>query len=269
MRVILREIDRLLRGKFTQPEELRAGRVEVPTGTLVVAGLLLGAVYGVFMGLYSVLRPTPSVAQLAATTCKVPLLFLLTLVVTFPSLYVFSALSRSRLHAPETLRLLLAAVAVNLAILASFGPVTGFFTLSTENYPFMIVLNVVFFTIGGIGGVAFLSKALRSVFQEEASVRIEDPDPPTHRARGADAAARLAGEARGDESPPPRPVRVAPPRGRAVLRTWILIYAVVGAQMGWILRPFIGTPNMPFSMFRERESNFFVAFFRALGAMFS
>ena len=44
--------------------------------------------------------------QMLATILKVPLLFLLTLIVTFPSLYVFSALSGSRLSAGATLRLL-------------------------------------------------------------------------------------------------------------------------------------------------------------------
>ncbi|MBI4880989.1 MAG: hypothetical protein HY812_15230 [Planctomycetes bacterium] len=254
----VRAIDRLLRGNFTRPDDLREGRILVPAGTLAGAGLLLGAVYGVFMGLYSVLRPIPSGVQLVATTIKVPALFLLTLVVTFPSLYVFSALSRSRLRAPETLRLLLAAIGVNLAILASFGPVTGFFTLSTESYPFMVVLNVVFFGIAGIVGVAFLARALASVFREDVPPLPPPPPPPP--------------PAEGDgPSPPAVPVVlfVHPPRGRIVLRTWIVIYAVVGAQMGWILRPFVGAPDLPFTAFRDRESNFFLAFFRAVGALFS
>ena len=38
-----------------------------------------------------------------------------------------------------------------------------------------------------------------------------------------------------------------------------MIYAIVGAQMGWILRPFIGAPHLPFRLFRERESNFFMS----------
>jgi hypothetical protein len=67
---------------------------------------------------------------------------------------------------------------------------------------------------------------------------------------------------------PPGVVRPVPvrrqERGLAVLRIWILIYAVVGAQMGWILRPFIGSPELPFTWFRERDSNFFAAFLRAL-----
>jgi hypothetical protein len=35
--------------------------------------------------------------------------------------------------------------------------------------------------------------------------------------------------------------------------------------MGWVLRPFIGDPNTPFTLFRERQSNFFEAVLRSLG----
>jgi hypothetical protein len=35
------------------------------------------------------------------------------------------------------------------------------------------------------------------------------------------------------------------------------VYGVVGAQMGWVLRPFIGTPSQPFELFRDRASSFF------------
>jgi len=146
MKELLGHIDRLLRGHFTRREDLLAGRIDTPTGPLVSAALVLGAVYGAFMGVYAVMRPEhASVAQLLATIVKVPLLFLATLVVTFPSLYVFSALANSRLHGVDTLRLLVAAITVDLALLASFGPVTGFFTLSTSSYPFLVVLNVIFF----------------------------------------------------------------------------------------------------------------------------
>ena len=45
---------------------------------------------------------------------------------------------------------------MNLALLASLGPVTGFFTLSTENYAFMVLLNVLMFSVSGLIGIAFL-----------------------------------------------------------------------------------------------------------------
>ncbi len=38
---------------------------------------------------------------------------------------------------------------------------------------------------------------------------------------------------------------------RLMLRGWLVIYAFVGIQMGWVLRPFIGNPNSPTQFFRQ------------------
>lgn len=268
---LFRDIDELLRGRHTTRDTLRTGRIPIATSTLVRAGLLLGGAYGVFMGLYGALRPeNPAWPQLLASTVKLPLLFLLTLTVTVPSLYVFSALSDSRLGFVPTLRLLLAAIAVNLALLASLGPVTAFFTLSTESYPFMVVLNVLFCAVGGFAGLVFLRKALDLVFEPPGEPAAPPPPPSagtdmppgTAAAPGAPDLDRLISVYR---HPPRKPEE----RARAVFRIWMLIYGVVGAQMGWILRPFIGDPNIPFEWFRERQSNFFAAFFGALRSLFS
>jgi hypothetical protein len=87
---------------------------------------------------------------MAADMWKMPTLFLMTLVICFPSLYVFSALLGSRLSFAQMLRVLLAIVAVTVTVLASFGPIVGFFALSTENQPFMVLLNVAFCAVGGV-----------------------------------------------------------------------------------------------------------------------
>jgi hypothetical protein len=49
---------------------------------------------------------------------------------------------------------------------------------------------------------------------------------------------------------------------------WTLIYGCVGAQMGWILRPFIGSPKQEFQWLRPRGSNFFEAFLQTLSRLF-
>ncbi|MCD6393095.1 MAG: hypothetical protein J7M40_06265 [Planctomycetes bacterium] len=38
---------------------------------------------------------------------------------------------------------------------------------------------------------------------------------------------------------------------RLMLRGWLVIYAFVGIQMGWVLRPFIGNPDSPTQFFRQ------------------
>lgn len=257
---LLASVDRLLRGQFTRRDDLLAGKIGVPTRTLCLAAILLGAAYGGFMGIFALMREqNPSTAQLLATIVKVPLLFLATLLVTFPSLYVFSALANSRLRGLDTLRLLVAAIAVNLALLASFGPITGFFTLSTSSYPFLVVLNVIFFTIAGAAGVMFLRRALVHLFSPEP-VAVAAPPPPLP----------PGGDEEAWPARPPAPVRQrAGDAGAGIFRIWIVTYALVGAQMAWILRPFIGVPEQAFTFFRQRDSNFFEGLWDALRALLS
>jgi hypothetical protein len=42
--------------------------------------------------------------------------------------------------------------------------------------------------------------------------------------------------------------------GRLVV-VWLAVHGLVAAQMGWILRPFVGAPHLPFELFRRTESN--------------
>jgi hypothetical protein len=41
------------------------------------------------------------------------------------------------------------------------------------------------------------------------------------------------------------------PRHRAMMRTWLFVYAFVGIQMAWVLRPFVGAPGARPTFFRE------------------
>jgi hypothetical protein len=47
------------------------------------------------------------------------------------------------------------------------------------------------------------------------------------------------------------PLIASNPRHRIMVRVWLGVYAFVGIQMGWILRPFIGQPGRTVSFFRE------------------
>jgi hypothetical protein len=46
-------------------------------------------------------------------------------------------------------------------------------------------------------------------------------------------------------------------RRRRMLLFWVLIYAFVGTQMAWSLRPFVGAPGQPFELIRESEGTFY------------
>jgi hypothetical protein len=246
-------LDRVLRGDYLRNDQLSRGTIEAPARTLVGLGLALGGIYGVGVGSYAQFRGgDQAMWQALASSLKVPLLFLLTLLVTFPSLYVFAALQRLPLDLRNTLRLLMVAILVHLTILASLAPVFAFFAASTQSYAFMMLLNVVFFAIGGVLSLMVLRRATTVMYghmdEEPLPTAAEDaPTPPRQSAFES----RRAGE-----------------QARRMLRVWGIVYGVTGAQMGWLLRPFLGSPDLPFTLFRPREGNFFQGLLRAIGALF-
>lgn len=134
MRIWLRDLDRLLRGEATGVSVLREQGFSVSPIGMAIMIVVLGVAYGLCMGAFALTHDDGAVwLQLLASAVKTPLLFLLTLVVTFPSLYVFNALVGSRLTVEPLLRLLVAALGVNLAVLASLGPIVAFFSVSTTS----------------------------------------------------------------------------------------------------------------------------------------
>lgn len=271
-----RQLDDLLRGKTTSPDSLAEGKMQLALRQFVPLAVLLGATYGFFMGWYALsaymggLKTDPHRwQQVIASMVKLPALFLLTLVVTFPSLYVFNTLVGCRLSFVSTLRLLVGAVVVNVAVAASLGPILGFFTLSTTSYPFMVLLNVFLLAIAGFVALAFLLHTLRRLAhltsppspvrppvqpqapeEREDGVVVYTATPPT------EPPARVLGPL--EHLPSPIPDQ-AIGQAKNIFVIWLLIYSLVGAQMGWLLRPFIGRPDIPFEWFRAREGNFFMA----------
>lgn len=255
MRQWVHALDSILRGEATRPSRLREGQFDVPAGGLAILILLLGVVYGFCMGWFAVFnRDEPAFGQVFASMVKVPALFLLTLVVTFPSLYVFNTLVGSRLRIEALLRLLVAAMAVTLAVLASFGPIVAFFSLTTASYPFMILLNVALFTVAGLLGLAFLLQTLHRLTLP--SVQGPPPLPAANSAEPEGALDRVEGSILGKNV-------------KAVFVCWIVVFALVGAQMSWVLRPFIGSPDREFTWLRVRESHFFEGVWKAVSQLFS
>jgi len=173
-------LDQILRGETTRPSALREQALQVPLAGLSLLILALALCYGFCMGMYPGCRiEGPSGLQWLACTLKIPALFVLTLCVTFPSLYVVNALVGSRLQLPAVLQLLVAALAVNLAVLASAGPIVGFFSFSTTNSDFMCLLNVLVFAVSGLLGMVFLLQTLHrlSTIPGALSPRRPQPDP--------------------------------------------------------------------------------------------
>ncbi len=232
-----REFDRVLRG-------------EVPSGETKLAPLmrvlvLLAVSYGVCMGVYALSsREEPEFRQMLASALKVPALLVLTLLVTFPSLYVFNTLLGSRLHMVELARLLASAFGVLVAVLAAFGPIVAFFSVTTSSYPFILLLNVVVFAVAGSFGLGYLQRTLGALIQLDTARRMADATPP--------------------DGEPEMPTMLDGSPTRTVFTAWMFVFALVGSQMSWVLRPFIGSPDKAFTWFRPRDSSFLEAVGRSI-----
>lgn len=291
-----KQLDQILRGDVTRPDLLRKADLKIPLRGITVVLGILGVVYGICMGSYALFRGFENqaiqdgVMQMVANMIKVPALFILTLIVTFPSLYVFNALVGSRLKLMPLLRLLMAALAVNLAILASLGPIVAFFSVSTPDYAFVVLMNVAVFSASGFLGLGFLIQTLNRMsliqpsteYDQSADVVeseqvgagevISASDMP--HASHLEPGTHPAHPPQFDQTVPPYQQQPGPidritgqilgAHVKTVFSIWVVIFGIVGAQMGWVLRPFIGSPGQPFSWFRERDSNFFEAVFRTL-----
>ena len=266
MRAWWKDLDRILRGEATRLPALRRGTIELPVGGLTFVLIVLAMFYGTCMGTFAIFRGSDSAwMQWLASTIKVPALFVLTLLVTFPSLYVFNALVGSRLSIASVLRLLVAALAVTVTVLASLGSIVAFFSASTTSYPFILLLNVAVFAVAGVLGMSFLLQTLHrlSLVVPETLPAFE-PEPVGNVTKsGGDLEVLPPGALE------PIDERMLSIHVKTVFRCWIVLFGLVGAQMGWVLRPFVGRPDLAFAWFRPREANVFHGIFAALANLFS
>lgn len=272
----LTDLDRILRGETTRASLTTAEELRIRLGGLVFLILLLAALYGVCMGFFTGFgEGGPFFKQWLAGIVKVPALFLLTVAVTFPSLYVLNALAGSRLTFRAVFQLLVVSLAVNVTVLASLGPIVAFFSVSTTSHPFILLLNVLAFVISGMLGYSFM---LQTLYRWNATEDAPIPPPPEGSEKSqtgeshpipsqADLlATRLAenpgvtGSGRSES---------LDRRIKTIFVYWMVLSGLVCAQMAWVLRPILGKPSEAFHWFSPRQSYFFQAILDAFGSMFS
>ncbi len=166
------------------------------------------------------------IGQAMSSAVKLPILFLLTSLICLPTLYLFNTLFGARQSIRQNLAMYLAPITVMTVMLFGFAPIVLFFLLTTNDYQFFKLLNVAIFGISGFIGMWFLLKGMWIISDDqEKGVRIR----------------------------------------RLTLLFWICLYAFVGSQMAWTLRPFIGHPDAPFELIRQVGGNFYADVWYSLG----
>ncbi|NWG17808.1 MAG: hypothetical protein HXY41_14365 [Chloroflexi bacterium] len=183
------------------------------------------AIYGAVMG------ASHSPLQVVASALKLPALFLVTLLICTPSLHYFNILFGSKQTMGQTVALILTAMTTTSVILVSFAPITLFFLLTTANYPFFKLLNVIFFAIAGGMGVVFLTQGFQIISESDNLEGVQ--------------------------------------MRRNIFIIWVLLYGFVGSQMAWTLSPFIGEPGHEFILFTQFGGSFYADVLASISQLLS
>jgi hypothetical protein len=156
---------------------------------------------------------------------KVPCLILISLLICFPALYVIQYMIGSTMSIPQMSNIILSGFIVFSTIALSFAPVVIFFMITAGNYAFLKLLHVGIFTFSGFFAIKTIITGLTFSCEKK---------------------------------------NIYPKLGLTIFKIWIVIFAFVGSQMAWNLRPFVGSRDMPFQIFRPHESNFYVAVVKSM-----
>lgn len=211
----------LLRDRQDFLEEIHQEvKLKSKISALMISSFCFFALYGGIIGAFH------SPLQILSSAIKLPALYLITLLVCLPALYIFNTLFGAKQSIAQHFTYLLTAVSVIAILLCGFAPVTLFFLITVNDYHFFMLLNVAIFALTGVLGVSFLYQIMKPIAADDDTQSIK--------------------------------IRTN------ILRFWLILYGFVGSQLGWTLRPFFGSPTMPFELFRAREGSFFSGVWNSL-----
>jgi len=157
-------IERILRDRAGLWKQiLHEQKLKGLIGQLMVSSAIALAAYGAVLG------ASASVPQAISSAIKLPILFLVTLVICLPTLYLFNLVFGARLSIRQAIALVLVAVTVISALSLAFAPVSLFFLVTAPNYAFYKILNVVILMLTGIVGLGVLLDGMTSLNKLAAS----------------------------------------------------------------------------------------------------
>jgi len=279
------------------------------TRHMLASSAIALALYGAVLGAFH------SVLMALTSAVKLPLLFLVTLAICLPTLYLFNLVFGARLSVRQALALVMVAITVTAMLAVAFAPISLFFLITAPDYGFFKLLNVAILTLSALVGLRFLTGGMQVLNEHgllappvpalvaapaapapaeavpatpisavpatavpattavnggasSTVVSAPLPPPPPMTTPGWDPSSRpiFANAGPRPQRPPVRDGQR--PASMTLLYIWILLFGFVGTQLAWTLRPFFGSPNEGFALFRSIEGNFYAEILKTIANLF-
>lgn len=125
------------------------------TGQMMVSSAAALAIYGAVLGSFH------SVLMALTSAVKLPLLFLVTLAICLPTLYLFNLVFGARLSVRQSLSLVMVAITVTAMLALAFAPISLFFLITAPDYGFFKLLNVAILGLSALVGLRFLTTGMQ------------------------------------------------------------------------------------------------------------
>ncbi|MGE4158788.1 MAG: hypothetical protein AB7F75_06800 [Planctomycetota bacterium] len=201
---------RLIKDRRAHVEDIlqRGGVSDLLLRLSTTAVLLLGC-YGFVMGLHV------GFLQGAYSAAKLPLLFLGTLLLCFPALYLLTVLAGMKVGFFKTLTLALSALLVGAMFLSFVAPISLLFTLGGASREFLTLFHSTSVLCSCLVMAVYLGRELHDVGEH---------------------------------------TDFYPPHATRVLVLWVLVFAFVGGQVAWMLKPFVGDKGRETQFVRDQLS---------------
>jgi hypothetical protein len=276
-------IERILRDRTGIWDQIIAER-DLPKliMRMLLSSVICLAAYGAVLG------ASNGWLQAFVSTVKLPMLFLVTLAICLPTLYLFNLVFGARLSVLQACALIMVAITVTAVLTFAFAPISLFFLITARSYVFFKLLNVAILTLTALVGLRFLTSGMRAlnkhvVVESTYSNQVVVPAEVSQRelvsatvGGAADSAAQPPsnGDARtarqnqgAAKAKAPQPAAGERPASMVLLYIWILLFGFVGTQLAWTLRPFFGSPGKPFELFRDIDGTFYGDILGTLGGL--
>lgn len=201
---------RLIRDRRAQVEAIlhQDGLASLLVRMVCTAAVLLG-LYGFVMGLHV------GILQGVYSAIKLPLLFLGTLLLCYPALYLLTVLAGMKVGFFKTLALALCALVMGAMFLSFVAPVSLLFTLGGASHEFLKLFHSVAVLMACAVMAVYLGREFHDVGEH---------------------------------------TDFYPPHATRVLLVWVLVFAFVGGQVAWMLKPFVGDKGRQTQFVRDQLS---------------